>query len=31
MERFFALGVDAVETNDPAIGVNVRNAFAQGG
>lgn len=30
IERLFELGVDAVETNDPALGVSVRNAFAEG-
>jgi glycerophosphoryl diester phosphodiesterase len=30
MERLFELGADAVETNDPALGVTVRNALAQG-
>jgi glycerophosphoryl diester phosphodiesterase len=29
MNRVFQLGVDAVETNDPAMGVSVRNACAQ--
>jgi glycerophosphoryl diester phosphodiesterase len=29
MKRVFELGVDAVETNDPAMGVSVRNACAQ--
>jgi hypothetical protein len=30
MTRLFELGADAVETNDPALGVLVRDAFARG-
>lgn len=30
MEQLFELGADAVETNDPALGVRVRDALAQG-
>ena len=30
MERLFELGVDAVETNDPAMGVRVRDARTRG-
>jgi glycerophosphoryl diester phosphodiesterase len=30
MERLFELGVDAVETNDPALGVRARDSFRAG-
>lgn len=30
MKRLFELGVDAVETNDPGLGVRVRDSLAQG-
>jgi glycerophosphoryl diester phosphodiesterase len=29
LERLFELGVDAVETNDPALGVRVRDSLGR--